>query len=124
LILTGQVDAGLALLASSTAKSPNGWIGYHLLMALGCYLKGDLKTAGAEAGQIATPFFPPGLMMDALVANKAGDRSRARQDIAMLYQFYPGWRQSYRASIARFLPEPAMAERIAADFKAALDATQ
>lgn len=124
LILTGQTDAGLALLDENAAKSPHAWIGYHMLMALGRYLKGDLKTAGTEAGQIANPFFPLGLVLDALVANKAGDRTRAQQDIAMLYQFYPAWRNNYRSSIARFLPDPAMADRIAADFKAAVDATQ
>jgi hypothetical protein len=87
--------------------------------ALGCYLKGDLKTATVESRQIASPFFPPGLMLDALIANKADDRARAQQDIAMLYQFYPAWRQNFRASVDRYLPEAAMADRIAADFKAA-----
>jgi hypothetical protein len=88
-------------------------------MALGCYLKGELKTAGAESGQIANPFFPPGLVIDALVANKAGDRARAQQDIAMLYQFYPAWHEHFRASVGRYLPDSAMADHIAADFKAA-----
>jgi adenylate cyclase len=119
LVLTGENDAGLALLNKSSAKSPNSWIGYHLLMALGCYLKGELKTAGAESGQIANPFFPPGLVIDALVANKAGDRARAQQDIAMLYQFYPAWHEHFRASVGRYLPDSAMADHIAADFKAA-----
>jgi tetratricopeptide (TPR) repeat protein len=123
LILTGEIDAGLALLDENGAKQPINWIGYHLLKALGCYLKGDLKTAFAESRQIANPFFPPGLMLDALVANKAGDRARAQQDIAMLYQFYPAWREHFRASIGRYLPEDAMADRIAADFKAAAAGT-
>ena len=119
LILTGNVDAGLALLDKNAAKSPNSWIGYRLLKALGCYLKGDLNTAAAESKQIANPFFPPGLMLDALIADKAGDRARAQQDIAMLYQFYPGWQQNVRASVGRFLPEGPTADRIAADFKGA-----
>jgi len=119
LILTGDVDAGLSLLDRNAAKTPNSWIGYRLLKALGCYLKGDVATAATEARQIANPFFPPGLMLDAVIADKAGDRARAQQDIAMLYQFYPAWQQNPGASIARFLPENAMAERIAADFKAA-----
>ena len=119
LVLTGNVDAGLALLDKNAIKSSNGWFGYHTLKALGCYLEGDLNTAAAESKQIANPFFPPGLMLDALIANKAGDRARAQQDIAMLYQFYPAWQQNLRASIARFLPQGPMADRLAADFKAA-----
>jgi len=118
LVLTGDVDAGLALLDKNAVKSSNSWIGYHVFKALGCYLKGDLKAAGAESRQIANPFFPPGLMLDGLIADKSGDRARAQQDIAMLYQFYPAWRQNFRASVSRYLPEP-MAERLAADFNAA-----
>jgi adenylate cyclase len=118
LVLTGEVDAGLALLNKNSVKSPNSWIGYHLVMALGSYLKGDLKTAGAASREVANPLFPPGLMLDALIADRAGDRAHAQQDIAMLYQFYPAWRQDFRASVGRYLPEP-MADRIAADFKAA-----
>lgn len=118
LILTGEVDAGLALLNKNAVKSPNSWIGYHLLMALGSYLNGDLKTAFTESRQIANPFFPPGLMLDALIADRAGDRAHAQQDISMLYQFYPAWRRDFRASVGRYLPEP-MATRIATDFKAA-----
>jgi hypothetical protein len=57
--------------------------------------------------------------MDALVANKAGDRSRAQADIATLYKFYPAWREHFRANVARFLPEPAMADRITEDFESA-----
>lgn len=37
----------------------------------------------------------------------------------MLDQFYPSWRSNMRASVARFLPDAAMADRIAADFQAA-----
>lgn len=118
LVLTGEVDAGLALLNKNAVKSTNVWIGYHLLMALGSYLNGDIKTAFAESRQIANPFFPPGLMLDALIADRAGDRAHAQQDIAMLYQFYPAWRQDFRASVGRYLPEP-VAGRIAADFKVA-----
>jgi adenylate cyclase len=118
LILTGEVDAGLALLNKASVKSPNSWVGYHLLMALGSYLKGDLKTARAESREVANPLYPPGLMLDALIAARAGDRAHAQQDIAMLYQFYPAWRQDFRASVGRYLPEP-MAGRIAADFKVA-----
>lgn len=119
LLLTGDVDAGLALLDKNAVKSPNSWFGYHLLKALGSYLKGDINAAAAESRQISNPFFAPGLMLDALIADKAGDRARSQQDIAMLYQFYPAWRDQFPAAISHYLPEKAMADRIAADFKAA-----
>ena len=77
LILTGDTDAGLALLDKNAIRSPNNWIGYHLVKALGYYLKDDLTTAAAESRQIANPFFPPGLMLDALIADRVGDRARA-----------------------------------------------
>ncbi len=77
LILTGDTDAGLALLDKNAIRSPNNWIGYHLVKALGYYLKDDLTTAAAESRQIANPFFPPGLMLDALIADRADDRARA-----------------------------------------------
>jgi tetratricopeptide (TPR) repeat protein len=124
LVMTGEIDAGLALLDRNAVKSPNSWIGYHLVKALGCYLKGDFKAAGAESRQIAKPFFPPGLALDTLIADKAGDRARAQQDIAMLYQFYPAWHDHFRASVGRYLPESAMADRVAADFKAAAADTE
>lgn len=46
--------------------------------ALGYYLKDDLTAAAAESRQIANPFFPPGLMLDALIADRVGDRARNR----------------------------------------------
>lgn len=119
LIMTNRIDEGVALLSQNAAETSNNWIGYHLLMALGCYLKGDLKTAAVETRRIASPFFPPGLLLDAIVASKAGERARAQGDISMLDQFYPAWRENPRASVARLMPDPAMAERIAADFEAA-----
>jgi hypothetical protein len=42
----------------------------------------------------------------------------------MPYQFYPTWRDQFRASVGRFLPETAMADRIAAAFKAAAADTE
>jgi adenylate cyclase len=120
LILTGDIDAGLALLKQNASTTPNSWIGYHLLMALGYFLKGDFQKAATESAQIASPFFPPGLVLDALVADKTGDLARAQQDIAMLSQFYPAWRANIRANVARFLPDPDMAKRITTDFQTAV----
>jgi adenylate cyclase len=120
LILTGDVDAGLGLLKQNTSTTPNSWIGYHLLMALGYYLKGDFQKAATESAQIASPFFPPGLVLDALVADKTGDLARAQQDIAMLSQFYPAWRANVRANVARFLPDADMANRVTDDFEGAI----
>lgn len=42
----------------------------------------------------------------------------------MLYQFYAAWRDQFRASVGRFLPESALADRIAAAFKAAAADTE
>jgi hypothetical protein len=84
LILTGQIDAGIALLTRNSATASNSRSGYHLLMALGCYLKGELRTAAVEAGQNASPVLQPGLVLEGYIANKASDRSHAQGHIAPL----------------------------------------
>jgi tetratricopeptide (TPR) repeat protein len=120
LVMTGRVDQGVALLNQNAGSTPTEWLGYRLLTALGYYLEGDLKTAAAESAQIADPAFPPGLLLDAVVADKTGDRARARRDVAMLAQFYPAWHDNPRASLARLLPDRAMSDRIAGDFESAV----
>jgi tetratricopeptide (TPR) repeat protein len=118
LILTGQLDDGLAVLRQNTTKQTVTWTGYHFLGTLGSYLKGDLTTAQVEAGQIASENFPFGLMLDAIVAAKSNNSSRAQHDIAMLYAKYPSWRHNVRANVGYFLPNHDMADRIAEDFSA------
>ena len=119
LILTGQIDEGIAALRQNTNKKTAVWTGHHFLLALGSYLKDDLTTADIEAGQIASENFAPGLMLDAIVASKNGNRPRARQDIELLYAKYPSWRTDPRANIGYFLPDHDMANRIGEDFAAA-----
>ncbi len=119
LIMLGQLDEGIALLRQNSARTATTWIGYHLVLGLASYLKGDLKAATIDTSQIATPYLPPGLVLDALVASKSGDRLRAQQDIAALYYAHPSWRENFRANVALFLPDPVMVDRITADFAAA-----
>jgi predicted Zn-dependent protease len=123
LIMTGRTDQGVELLNQNAAATPTNWLTYRLLMALGCYLEGDLQAAAAESTQIAIPTFPPGLLLDAIVATKSGDHARTRGDVAMLSQFYPAWHDDPRTSLARLLPDHAMVERIAADFENAMAAS-
>ena len=125
LIMLGQLDEGIALLRENSARTATTWIGYHLVLGLASYLKGDLKAAAVDTGQIASPYLPPGLVLDTLVASKSGDRLRAQQDIATLYRAHPSWRENFRANVALFLPDPVMVDRITADFAAAAaDMTQ
>jgi adenylate cyclase len=121
LILTGQIDDGMAVLRQNTNKKTAVWAGHHFLLALGSYLKGDLATAELELSQIANENFAPGLVLDALVAAKNKDRLRARHDIALLYTKYPSWRNDSRANIGYFLPDHNMADRIGEDFGAVAD---
>ena len=119
LIMLGDADAGTALLRQNAAKTAAPWVGYHLLLGLAWYLKGDFENAAVDTAQIAAPYLPPGLVLDAIVASKNGDRLRAHQDIAMLYRRNPAWRENFRGNVALFLPDPAMADRLAADFNEA-----
>jgi tetratricopeptide (TPR) repeat protein len=121
LILTGQIDEGLATLQQNTKKKTAVWTNRHFLVALGSYLKNDLAAADVEAGQIANENFPPGLMLDALVAANNKNRLRARHDVALLYAKYPSWRNDPRANIGYFLPDHDMAKRIGDDFAAVAD---
>jgi tetratricopeptide (TPR) repeat protein len=120
LILTGQLDDGLAVLRRNTTKKTVTWTGYHFLGALGSYLEGDLTTAQVEASQIASENFPFGLILDAIVAAKSNNASRAQHDIATLYAKYPSWRHDFRANVGYFLPNHDMADHIANDFAAAV----
>jgi tetratricopeptide (TPR) repeat protein len=121
LILTGQLDEGLAVLRQNTNKKTAVWAGHHFLVALGSYLKGNITTAAIEAGQIANANFPPGLVLDAIIAANNKDRPRARYDIALLYGKNPTWRNDPRANIGYFLPDRDMANRIGEDFAAVTD---
>jgi hypothetical protein len=120
LILTGQIDEGMAALRQNTNKKTAVWVGHHFMLALGSYLKGDLTTAEVEAGQIANENFPPGLMLDAIVASNNKDRPRARHDVEVLYAKHRSWRDNPRANIGYFLPDHDMADRIGDDFAAVL----
>jgi hypothetical protein len=108
-------------LRQNTNKKTAVWAGHHFLLALGSYLKGDLSTTELELNQIANENFPPGLILDALVAAKNKDRLRARHDVALLYTKYPSWRNDPRANIGYFLPDRDMADRISEDFAAVTD---
>jgi tetratricopeptide (TPR) repeat protein len=121
LILTGQIDAGLAILHENTSRKTAVWTGHHFLLALASYLKDDLATAETEAGQIADENFPPGLMLDAIVATKNQNCLRAQRGIQKLYQKFPSWRRDFRANIGYFLPDHDMAARFGRDFAAAAD---
>ncbi len=116
LILTGQIDEGLAALRQNTNKRTAVWTGHRFLLALASYLEGDLTAAEIELGQIANENFPPGLMLDALIAAHNKNRLRARHDIEVLYAKYPPWRDDARANIGYFLPDRDMADRIGNEF--------
>ena len=121
LILTGQIDDGIAALRQNTNKKTAVWAGHHFLLALGSYLKGDLSAAELELSQIANENFAPGLMLDALVAANNKNRLRARHDIALLYARYPSWRTDPRANVGYFLPDRDMANRVSESFVAVTD---
>jgi len=120
LILTGQVDDGMAALRQNINKKTAVWTSHHFLLALGSYLKGDLTAAEVEASQIANENFPPGLVLDALVAASNKNRLRARHDVTLLAR-YPSWRDDPRTNIGYFLPDHSMADRIGDDFAAVLN---
>ena len=105
----------------NTNKKTAVWTVHRFLLALCSYLKNDFAAADFEASQVANENFPPGLMLDALVAANNKNRLRARHDVGLLFAKYPSWRNDPRANIGYLLPDRDMANRIGEDFVAVVD---
>jgi tetratricopeptide (TPR) repeat protein len=119
LVLLDEADEAMALMNQVDVDNPVMPARFHFTAALAAYLRDDLPTALMEVNKITNQQYPLGLMLRGLVAAKLGDRTRARAAVDRLYALYPAWSKDLRGNLGRFLPVSAMADRIAAEFKAA-----
>jgi TolB-like protein len=117
LILTGQIDKGMALMQRSGeygAIRPS-WHYFYLFM--GNYLRGDMAEAIKNADHITTDNYAMGLVAKTIAARN--EPERARQTIDRLLVLAPAWRTDPRGELARVIPDSGIIDRLMADLTAA-----
>ena len=119
LVLSGEIDRGLAALERAAAHRAIRPSWYNFYFFLGYYLKGDLKFASFYAGQITPDRYPLGHIAHALTALAAGKNDEARAAVGRLVALQPGWRDQPRAELLRLIPSEPIVERILRDLRAA-----
>ncbi len=119
LVMSGEVERGLALLHRAGAFGIIRPSWYNFYFFLGHYLNGDIKTASYYASQITPDRYPLGLVAHALAAHAAGDGKRAERAIAQLVALRGGWRSQTREELRKLIPSEAIVDRLARDLAAA-----
>jgi tetratricopeptide (TPR) repeat protein len=115
LIMTGEVDRGMAMLrhAGDAGGIRPSW--HHFYLFLGSYLGGDMKEAGFQADQITTDDYPLGLVARAIAANAAGNEEQARRAINRLVELQPAWRDDARRQLEKSIYKPEIVDRLVRD---------
>ena len=119
LIMTGEIDRGMAMLrrAGEYGAIRPSW--HHFYMFLGAYLGGDFREAAYQAGQITADGYPNGHLAKALAAAATGDSERARTEVDRLYTLRPAWRDRPYDEFAKFIYRTDFVERLTRDLAAA-----
>ena len=118
LIYAGEVERGMNILreAVGTGGVLPSWT--HFALFIGHYVREELAEARYQAGQLTNETYVYGQLARALIAQADGDRdaaSRARQAILALQ---PAWGKDARREINKVIIDPALADRLARDFRA------
>ncbi len=119
LILTGDVDRGMAMLAGAGTNVPVRPLWHHIYLFIGNYIRGDLKEAARHAGEIPDENVALGQVARVLAAHSAGDRERTRQTIERLVAVHPEWRDHPRDQLARLIADRSIVDHLARDLAAA-----
>jgi len=120
LIMTGEVERGLAMLRRASAGDGGvlpPW--QHFYLFLGNYLAGDMQEAAFHAGQIATDDYPLGLVARVIAANRGGNGEQARRLIERLMEVQPAWRTDARRLLEKSIYKPESVARLLHDLAAA-----
>jgi adenylate cyclase len=119
LILTGEVEKGMALMqrAGEYGAIRPSW--HYFYLFLGNYLRGDMKEAAKNADHITTDNYAYGLVARAITRAAANDSNKARQAIDRLHALSPAWREDPRGELARAVPDAAIIDRLLRDLTAA-----
>jgi tetratricopeptide (TPR) repeat protein len=124
LIITGEVERGMALLhrAAEFGIVRPSW--HHFYMFLGSYLSDDLIGTVHHASQITNDDYELGLVARALASAAAGDPDRAARSIERLTTVNAAWGSNPRGELEKFFPSAELRDRLARDLaKAGLAAT-
>jgi TolB-like protein len=120
LIMTGEVERGMAMLRQAGENSGGvrtSW--HHFFLFLGSYLSGDMQEATFQARQITADDYPQGLVARAIVESKAGKTDQARRALDRLLEVQPGWRTDARGLLAKSIYDVAAVDRLMRDLAAA-----
>jgi tetratricopeptide (TPR) repeat protein len=124
LVMTGEIDKGLALLkqAGGFGALRPSWYNFYFFLAH--YMKDDRTEASHYASQITPERYPLGHVAHALVAHVAGDKDRARAAFSKLIELRETWRSDTAGELRKLIGSEAIVQRLANDLAAAgLNAT-
>jgi TolB-like protein len=119
LIMTGNVERGMAMLqrANEDGSIHPSW--HHFYLFLGNYLTGNMKEAAFQAEQITADDYPLGLAAKAIAGRASGNEDMARRSIHRLLEVQPAWRVDARRLLEKSIYDPAIVERLMGDLAAA-----
>jgi TolB-like protein len=115
LIMNGEVDRGLEVLAGAAEDGAVRPSWYNFYLFLGSYLKNDMASAARHANVITADGYPLGLLAHALAAAAEDNRELARTRYGQLVALGPNWRDRPREELGRLFPSGAVVDRIARD---------
>ncbi|HZE47073.1 MAG TPA: hypothetical protein VE087_09355, partial [Xanthobacteraceae bacterium] len=118
LIMSGNVERGMAMLRRSTDSGSIHPSWHHFYLFLGNYLTGDMKEAAFQAEQITADDYPLGLVAKAIAARSAGNKDLARRTVQHLLEVQPAWRDQARRLLEKSIYEPAIVDRLLRDLAA------
>jgi tetratricopeptide (TPR) repeat protein len=119
LVLSGQVERGAALVRRAAVNGPVRPAMLEFSLFLCDYLLGEDANPTSRARLYAHDNHPLVLVARAIVAARAGDRDRAQDAIDRLITLHPGWQDNPRQRIERYVPNAAIAQRLARDLSVA-----
>ncbi len=119
LIMTGDVERGMAMLrrAGESGDIRPSW--HHFYLFLGNYLAGDMKEAAFQAEQITANDYPLGLVAKAIAAGAGGNEDLARRTVQRLLELQPAWRDDARRLLEKSIYKPEIVDRLVGDLAAA-----
>jgi len=115
LIASGDIDKGMDMLAHAAADGSLLPAFEQFFLFLGSYLRGDLKRATFQAGQLTSDSFQLGVLAHALVAQANGDHDGAQRAADRLVALNPAWRDDLRGTLAKFFAADAIIDGPARD---------
>jgi TolB-like protein len=119
LIMTGNVERGMAMLRRTEDGGSIHPSWHHFYLFLGNYLAGNVKEAAFQAEQITADDYPLGLVAKAIAARASGNEDLARRSIHRLLEVQPAWRDDARRLLEKSIYDPAIVERLMRDLAAA-----